>query len=705
MIAYLRTTRSFLLRPVELLRGYRREDVQPDLIAGLTVGVVLLPQGLAFSLLAGLPPQMGLYSAVIAAIIGALWGSSSHLHSGPTNTASALVLSTLLPIAAAGSPEFIAAAGLLALLAGLFRLVMGVARLGMLVNFVSDSVAVGFTAGAGILIMAGQLATLLRLPSSTAPDLIGQISSVVTNIGRAHLPSLAIGVATVLLIMLVQRLAPKLSPVLLGIAAVSLGVWLLRLDQGGVQVLGALPGGLPPLAALPLLNLDLIGRLSTGALAIGTIGLVEAAAISRAIASNSGQRLDSNQEFVGQGLANIACGLFSGYPTSGSFNRSALAYRSGGRTAMTGVFSGLFVLAASVVLGPLAAHLPRAALAGALLLTAYGMIDRREIARLRHSGRADLAIMLTTLFCTLLLPLQFAVLIGVLMSLAHYILQTSAPRVQEVLPDAGFKHWVVQPDRPACPQLAVVDVLGDLYFGAVNHVEESLLTLLAQRPSQRFLLLRMHSVQRCDISGIKALESLVRLYRNRGGEIFLVRVREPVLELMRATNFDTFLGRERFLSEDSAIDLLFHRVIDPAVCIYECPVRAFKECQNLPKSESALHIRTNAPTELAPEIEPRALWQRLRQPDPPLLVDVREPREYVQGHLPGAQLIPLGTLLDGRATLPRDQPVVTVCRSGRRSARAAALLRTQGIDASVLRGGVLAWEAADLLTAVGADAQ
>jgi sulfate permease, SulP family len=435
MIAYLRTTRAFFTRPAQIVRSYGREDAQADLVAGMTVGIVLLPQGLAFSLLAGLPPAMGLYSAVVAAIVGALWGSSAHLHSGPTNTASALVLSTLLPIAALGSPEFIAAAGLLAVMAGIFRLVMGVARLGLLVNFVSDSVAVGFTAGAGILIMAAQLSTLLRLPASTAPDLLGQLIALFSQIARAHLPSLAVGVATISIIVLVQRFAPRFSPVLVGIAVVGVAVWLLGLAPGGVQVLGALPGALPPLASLPWFDLDLIGQLSTGALALGTIGLVEAAAISRAIASNSGQRLDSNQEFVGQGLANIATGLFSGYSTSGSFNRSALAFRSGGRTPMTAVFSGLFVLAASFILGPLAAHLPRAALAGALILTAYSMIDRREIARLWRSGRADLAIMLVTLSSTLLLPLQFAVLIGVLMSLAHYIRPGRAARCR--LPPLG----------------------------------------------------------------------------------------------------------------------------------------------------------------------------------------------------------------------------------------------------------------------------
>jgi SulP family sulfate permease len=304
-----------------------------------------------------------------------------------------------------------------------------------------------------------------------------------------------------------------------------------------VQTLGELPHGLPPLAPLPLLDLSLIGQLANGALALAIIGLVEAVAIVRAVASHSRQRLDSNQEFVGQGLANIAAGLFSGYPCSGSFNRSALSYQSGSRTGMGSVFSGLFVLASMFLLAPVIAHLPRPVLAGTLVVTAYSMIDRRSMGRIWRGARGDTVIMVVTLAATLALPLQFAVLIGVLMSLGYYLLKTSAPRVLAVLPDDTFRHWGPRPGKPGCPQMAVVDLLGDLYFGAANHVEESLYDLLMANPRQRFLLLRMHSVQHCDISGIRALENILRICRDRGGAMYLVRVRDPVLKVMRSTGF------------------------------------------------------------------------------------------------------------------------------------------------------------------------
>ncbi|NTW97828.1 MAG: SulP family inorganic anion transporter, partial [Oscillochloris sp.] len=587
MLTYMRGTSTLFTQPIRLLRGYTRAALRADLIAGMSVGVVLLPQSLAFSLLAGMPPTMGLYAAIVASVIGALWGSSSHLHSGPTNTASILTLSVLLPIAAPGSPEFIAAAGLIAVLSGVVRLLMGVARLGLLVNFVSDSVAVGFTAGAGILIMSNQIEPLLRIDLRSTRNLFDTLRFTALQIGELHPPSLLLGLGTIGLLLLLPRVQRKLPGVLLSVMAGGLASWGLGMEALGVRVLGELPHGLPPLAALPFLDLHLIGELANGALALAIIGLVEAVAIARAVASHTRQRLDSNQEFVGQGLANIAAGVFSGYPTSGSFNRSALSYQSGAQTGLGNAFSGLFVLAAMFVLAPLIAHLPRAVLAGTLMITAYSMIDRQAMARIWRGARGDTVIMGVTLAATLALPLQFAVLIGVLMSLGYYLLKTSTPRVQDVLPDASFQHWAHQPGKPGCPQLAVVDLLGDLYFGAANHVEESLYNILMRSPQPRFLMLRMHSVQHCDISGIRALENILRICRDRGGGMFLVRVRDPVLRVMRSTGFVRLLGKQGFLDEDDAVGQIFHHVLDPAVCIYECELRAFRECQDLPKRELA----------------------------------------------------------------------------------------------------------------------
>ncbi|MCX7707368.1 MAG: rhodanese-like domain-containing protein, partial [Anaerolineae bacterium] len=273
-----------------------------------------------------------------------------------------------------------------------------------------------------------------------------------------------------------------------------------------------------------------------------------------------------------------------------------------------------------------------------------------------------------------------------------------------VLPGGGFRHFEHQSDRQPCPQLAVVEIQGDLYFGAAQHVEAELHRHMTSHPGQRFLLLRMQGVHHCDISGIHALEAVVRAYREQDGDVFLTRVRPEVLTEMRVSGFLDLLGRNYVLPEDEAISHLFHHVLDPAICIYECPVRAFLECQNLPKQlYPDLSIPHTAPLKTPPPaIEPQALWQALHSPSPPQVIDVREPREFRQGRVPGSRLIPLPSLLADPGQVPRDGKVVLVCRGGRRSARAAAALIAAGIkDVAILRGGMLAWEAANLLEASG----
>lgn len=700
--ATLRSGLRLLARPVDVLRGVRRADLRPDFLAALTVTMVLLPQTMAYALLAGLPPQVGLYSAVIASIVAALWGSSIQLQTGPSNTVALLSLAALTPIAVPGTPPYLVGASLLAFMGGVLRLVMGLARLGILVRFVSDAVIVGFTAGAGLLIIFNQITELLRLdlPPSSGP--IETLRLVAPRLDDSHLPSLVLGLAAIAIIVLFRRLNRRLPGPLLAIVVGALATALLSLD---VRVVGSLPRALPPFSPPPLTDLDLVGALSTAALSITAIGLVEAVSNARSIASQTGQRLDSNQEFVGQGLANIACGLFSGCPVTGSFGRSMLNLQAGARTPMANVFTGLLVTAAMLGLGPLASYIPMASLAGVLLVTAFNLIDRREMARIWRGGGADRLTMTVTLLATLTLPLQFAVLAGILMSLAAYLLRTSTPRVRTVLPADGFRHFEHQPELPPCPQLSIIEILGDLYFGAAQHVDEAIYRNLADHPGQRFLLLRMHSVHNCDISGIHALEAIVRNYREAGGDVYLTRVRRPVLQQMEASGFLDHLGRDHLLGEDVVIGHIFHHVLDPAICIYECPTRAFRECQNLPRPLAGIAgdgcIHTERPAAPPPLIEPQALWQALRSAAPPAVIDVREPREFRQGRVPGSRSIPLPALLADPSQIPDDRPVVFVCRGGRRSARAAAALLAAGRkDVAALRGGMLAWEAANLLEAV-----
>ncbi|MBN2431874.1 MAG: STAS domain-containing protein [Acidobacteria bacterium] len=693
-----------LLQPFYLARDYDRRHLKPDLVAGLTVAVVMIPQGIAFALIAELPPEMGLYTAIVGALVAGLWGHSHHQHTGPANAMSLLVLSTLLVVSQTGTQQFIVAAGLLAVMAGLVQLLMGLARLGLLVNFVSHSVVVGFSAGAGVLIIGKQLRHLLGIDFQ-GDGIITTARSFFDGLGAPHWPTLLLGLGTMVLMAAVRRWRPVWPSLLMGMIGSALAVYLLRLDQQGVSVLGALPFGLPPVAGLPVLNVQLMSQLVTGALAVAAIGLVETSAISRSIAAQSGQHLDSNQEFVGQGLANIGAGVFSGFPLAASFSRSAINYRAGARTTVASIFSGIFVLLATLLLAPYTALLPRTALAAVLIITAFAVIDFREMRRILRGTRGDALIMVVTFGGTVMFQIDFAVLTGILLSFAVYILRTSAPRVYPVVSDLNFRHFIPQEARPACPQLGIMNILGDLYFGAVNHIEQAITKYQAEHPTQRFLLLRMRAVNQCDFSGIHMLESVCRTYREMGGDVYLVHVRDHVLEFMKSTRFYEELGADHFLAGDTAaLDHLFYRIIDPAVCIYECPVRVWKECQNLPKEEFAktipsFHHLTVQPT---PTVTPRELWElQHAEPPRPLIIDVREPREYRREHIAGAELRSLSGLDENCGDLLLHRSIVLVCRTGRRSHLAAAYLQHRGFSrVSILRGGLRAWKAEGLLTAV-----
>lgn len=695
----------YLSRPARLVREYDRSYFRPDLVAGLTVAVILLPQSIAFTLIAELPPQMGIYAAAIAAVVGAVWGSSDQTHTGPANAISLLVLSVLLTNFTPGTDQFIWAAGMLALMAGVMQLIMGLARLGVLVNFVSHSVIVGFASGAGVLIALRQLPHLIGVQVAAEGSIQLAIDTILA-LPETNLATAAIGIGTIVLLVVLRRINKRIPAALIALVVSSLLVFTLSLDDRGVAVIGELPQSLPPIADLPILDFSFITRLSTGALAVAAIGLVETSAIARSIATQTGQRLDSNQEFVGQGLANIAVGIFSGYPGAGSFSRSAVNFDAGAKTPMASVMSSIFLILAVFLTAPMAAYLPRAALAGVLIVVAIGMIDVPEIRRIWQGTRGDALIMLATFLGTLFIEIAFAVLLGIMLSFVRYILRTSTPRVHQVVPDEKYGHFAYRPTQPHCPQLGVVDILGDLYFGAVNHVEEIIFRYQELHPEQRYLLIRMHNVNNCDFSGIHMLENVLKSYRDNGGDIFMVRVSYQVDKIMRSTGFRDTIGMQNFLDEDEAISHIFYHVLDPAICIYECPYRVFKECVNLPKQTFPDDIKVldaGTADKKVEQVTAEELWELIRVvPEKLTIVDVREPREYRRGHIPDAQLVPLTRILTGEHQFDYggEHQIVFVCRSGRRSRRAALQVMDTQDNVRILKGGMLAWEASGLLDAV-----
>lgn len=694
----------YMLRPVRVFQSWSPGDLTSDLMAGITVGLIALPQAIAFALIAGLPPQMGLYATIVATLVGGLWGSCNEMKTGPANAISILVFSSLIVVATPGSSEYVLAAGMLAVMAGVMQLTIGLTRLGILVNFVSYSVIVGFASGAAVLIAVGQIRPLLGLNFPSA-GLLSTLQNIAIHLPDTHWPTAMLGLGTIGLLILLKKINPKLPGPLISLVVAGILVFALSLNEQGVDVIGELPRGLPPLVKLPVFNLSLIAKLSSGALAVGAIGLIQTTAIARSIANETGQRVDNNQEFVGQGMANIAVGFFSGYAGAASFARSAVSLKAGAKTAISGVFASLAVLLAMFIFAPLAAFLPRAALAGVLITIAYGLIDRPQIVRILQGTRGDTVIMLVTFLGTLFLRMEFAVLAGILFSFAVYLLKTGLPRMFTVLPDDKFKHFVQQqPGKPACPQLGIIKISGDLYFGAVNHVEETLLNYLVDHPEQRVLLLRMHGVNTCDINGVFMLETVRQACLERGGDLYLMGVHPAVLSVLQSTGFYDKFGADHTLGKDKAIHYIFHRVLDPAICIYECEYRVFYECQNLPKLLQPLPFRHPERIVAAvPEVSPQELWHELSTSStPPTVIDVREPREYKRGHIPEAKSNPLKRVLAHPRAIPDNGKIILVCESGPRSYRAALMLKETGRDnVEILRGGMVAWKTANLVEAVG----
>ena len=693
----------FLSRPLKVLRSVRREDLPADLMAGLTVAAVAIPQAIAYASIAELPPHYGLYTAAIAAIVGSLWGSSRFLATGPVNATSLLVLPILLAVAIPGTPEFLVAASLIAVLAGLLRIVMATLGFGALETLASRSVLLGFTAGAAIHIAVGQVRHLLGLDMRAMPELHHTIAAIFENVDQLNPFSLVLGLGTLVLVVALRKLFGSRFPAALAaVALAAVAVALLSLESRGVLVVGTIPRSLPPptwIATGMLPDLQMIRGVALGSMAVAALGFIEAVAAAQTLARKTGDRLNPNQELFGQGLANVASGLFSGYPCSGSFTRSALAQQSGARTHLTGVFTGSIVLLGMLLFAPLVGRIPKCAIAGVLFVVAWRMIDHAGIRRVFRTSKAETTILLATFGATLVLPLDFAVLAGVVFSLALFVIRSSLPRVVSVVPDATFRHLIHDPERPVCPQLAIVNIRGPLFFGAVHHVEAELRQHRDRHPGQNLLVLRLHSVDICDLSGIEMLESTVKDYRRRGGDVFVVRPRPPVMNLMNKSGFlDETLGRDHILGQEGTIEFLFEKRLDPSVCIYACEHRVFAECQALEKYSYEAKLPP-APTQLQfhEQLVPLERFQELASDPETLVFDIREREEYRHGHVPGATLLPLRMLLDEAPRLPRDRVILLVCRSGRRGSRALHMLRDLGFtNAHGLVGGILAWQAAGL---------
>jgi SulP family sulfate permease len=408
-------------------------SLRADALAAITGAIVVLPQGVAFATIAGMPPEYGLYAAMIPAVVAALFGSSRQLVSGPTTAASIVLFSSLSVLADPGSVDYVAYALTLTFMVGVIELAMGIARLGALVNFISHSVIVGFTAGAAVLIAASQLKNFFGVDMPQGLHLMEKLLYFAQHIGDVHPYATAVGLATLIAGIYVRRRMPRIPYMIAAMLAGSLASVLIShfLYVGGpapgIKVVGALPAILPPLSS-PDLNFNMIKELAPVALAVTLFALTEAISISRSLAARSGDLVDGNQEFIGQGLSNIFGSFFSSYVATGSFNRSGVNFEAGARTPLAAVFAGLLLMGIVVFVAPLLAYLPNAAMAGILFLVAFGIIDFAHIRTIVRASRSDSLVLWGTFLATLFLQLDFAIMLGVFLSLAIYLHRASPAR-------------------------------------------------------------------------------------------------------------------------------------------------------------------------------------------------------------------------------------------------------------------------------------
>jgi SulP family sulfate permease len=561
-----------------------RVTLRADLLAGLIGALLVLPQGVAFATLAGMPPEYGLYGAMLPAIVGALWGSSSHLVSGPTNATSLMVFAMLGALAAPFSPDYIRLVLTLNLMIGLIKLGLGVARLGALVNFISTTVIIGFTAGAGLLIIAAQLRNFFGLTVAQDSSFAGAMSTFFTHLGDIDSRSAAVGAVTLIASLLGKRLLPRVPYLLTGMVAGSAFAYgLARAGVAQVATIGALPSAIPGLS-LPDFSAGTWRTLAPAALALTLIGLTEAVSSARAVAARSGERIDGNQEFIGQGLANIVGAFTSSYPTSGSFNRTGANFEAGARTPLAAIFSAGFLLLILLFVSPLAAYLPLATMAALLFMVAWGLIDFALIRATVRASRSETLVLAVTFLSVLSFQLEFAILVGVLCSLLVYLNRTTHPAIHTVAPDPSSpqRHFVplTANSLVECPQLALVRVDGSLFFGAVEHVHDALATVRAAAPARAHLLLIGSGINFVDIAGAELLLREAQAQRDRGGALYLCSLKPAVMAMLERGGFLERLGRDNvFTNKSAAVHAIYAR-LDSGIC-RSCSARIFVECQTL----------------------------------------------------------------------------------------------------------------------------
>jgi SulP family sulfate permease len=567
-----------------------RETLKADLMAGLTGAVIVLPQGVAFATIAGLPPEYGLYTAMVTPIIAAIFGSSWHLISGPTTAISIVVFSAISGHTEPGTAEYIEFTLTLTFLAGVYQLAFALARLGVLVNFVSHTVVIGFTAGAAILIASSQMNQVFGVTVPRGESFISTWVDIFQQLPQMNVYVFTVAIMTLIVALVLKIWAKRFPNLLIALIFGSVLAYFLGGQQVGIKLVTEIPAHLPPFS-MPDLSFNTIKTLAPQAFAVALLGLIEAVSISRAIASKSHQRIDGNQEFFGQGLSNIVGSFFSSYAGSGSFTRSGLNYTAGAQTPLSAIFAALMLALIILLVAPLTAYLPIPAMAGVIMLVAWNLVDFKHIKKIFETSRAETSILLTTFFATLFLELEFAIYLGVLLSLILFLARTSIPDVVSLVPTkeaSTGKSILINKSRDnglaECPQLKIVRIDMSVYFGSSNHIQNRFHYISEQQGYKNILVIGS-GINFIDLTGAEMLEQESARLKIAGGGLYFAGLKRKVNTFIHKGHFDDHIGSAFFFdTKREAIQQITEHVLDHERC-RNCAFRVFEECHYPPLTE------------------------------------------------------------------------------------------------------------------------
>lgn len=541
------------------LEGYSRGDLRADAVAGFTTSVMLVPQGMAYALLAGLPPIHGVYAALIPAVVYAFIGTSRQLSVGPVALDSLLVAASVSKIAEAGSESYVAAAVLLALLVGAIQVTMGLLRMGFLVNFLSVPVISGFTSAAAVIIALSQAQHLLGVRIGSSPALLDLVREIYLALPNTDHATLGIGILLIAVLFGIRRFAPRVPAALV---AVSLGAALMFVFglSGKVDVVGTVPPGLPGVG-LPRAPFELVQNLLPTALMIATIAFTESISVGKAYAKKNKYRVNPDRELIALGLGNAAGSLFGGYPVAGGLSRTAVSAEAGARTTVAGLIAALGVALSLVFFTPLFQHVPKVALAAIVVTAVVGLMDIREVVHLHKVKKVDMALLLLTFTATLSFGILPGIGVGVGASLLWFVMRTSRPHVAVLgrVPGTNLFRSVSR-NRGLITYEGVIVVRMDaqFYFGNVDFLRSTLEQLEDRmRAPLRAVVLDFSSINSLDSSAESALGEMVSEYKSRGVALYLAGVKGPVADVLRSSGLWELLGQAgRCLTVHEAVTLI-----------------------------------------------------------------------------------------------------------------------------------------------------